>query len=358
MHTLIYNDLHFGVKRTAGTTPATQIELRSWLLNSFLAHALDFANDLNQVRLIINGDLLDGFDVEAGTLREVYDVFTTLLNTDKVAQLIFVMGNHDASAKGNRVSSFHLLTHFLRSADPRVMIIDHNDGLFPIRDSNLWVISHQLNQALFDLEIDRAINEGGNDRFLLLHCNVKNTFAENSDHSLNLSDEQLGDLMRAGWSVIVGHEHQGYELRGGRVIVTGNQFPSSVADCLGNNRKSMLILDGMNWERETTWEAHGSFTEVDWQTMNEVSDTLQFIRVTGDASAAEGENVLRAIAHLRQRHPAFVITNAVKVEGQTMSEEVLENLEEAVKVLDIKGLILDQCNDREKAAIKELLGGE
>ena len=114
----------------------------------------------------------------------------------------------------------------------------------------------------------------------------------------------------------------------------------------------------MNWERETTWEAHGSFAEVDWQNLNNVSDTLQFIRVTGDATAAEGENVLRAIAHLRQRHSAFVITNAVKVEGQTMSEEVLDNLEEAVKVLDIKGLILDQCNDREKAAIKELLGAE
>lgn len=357
MKTHIYNDLHFGVKRTAGTTPATQIELRNWVLNSFVSHALDAIKGIASVRIIINGDLLDGFEVDAGALRDVYDAFTTLLDTRLVEELIFVMGNHDASAKGQKVSSFHLLTHFLKSAYDQVMIIDHSDGLTLIKGSNLWVISHQLNQALFDLEIDKAVAEGGNDRFLLLHCNVKNTFSENSDHSLNLSDEQLGRLMVGGWTVIVGHEHQGYELRGGRVIVTGNQFPSSVADCLGNREKSMLILDGKNWKRETSWNAHGSFVEVDWQALSDVDPGLQFIRVTGEATALEGENVIKAVSTLRQRHSAFVISNAVKVEGQTLSAEVLDNLEEAVKVLDIKGLIMDQLDDAEKVAINELLEG-
>jgi peptide chain release factor 3 len=45
----------------------------------------------------------------------------------------------------------------------------------------------------------------------------------------------------------------------------------------------------------------------------------------------------------------MVIDAAKGVEAQTIK---------LFKVLDIKGLILDQCNDREKAAIKELLGGE
>lgn len=119
----------------------------------------------------------------------------------------------------------------------------------------------------------------------------------------------------------------------------------------------MLILDGKNWKRETSWNAHGSFVEVDWQALSDVDPGLQFIRVTGEATALEGENVIKAVSTLRQRHSAFVISNAVKVEGQTLSAEVLDNLEEAVKVLDIKGLIMDQLDDAEKVAINELLEG-
>lgn len=342
---LCINDLHLGVTRSGGTTPQSQTALRDYL-RTCLAHTL---YDYSGQHVVINGDLFDSFQVETGEVIAAHKIFSNFIKDG--GTLTLIMGNHDASAKGDKVSSFHLLAHILESTDPdSVDVVDHTRGFSCIGDG-VFAISHCMNQALFDLELAKAAKHDGEDSYLLLHCNYKNGFAENSDHSLNINDEQVGALMRAGWTLVLGHEHQGYTLRGGRVIVVGNQFPSSVADCIGDPEKHLLVIDGGH-EFVCTWDANGSYIEANWRDLTNI-DGYNFIRVVGNATALEAAAVIKAVSQLRQRSDAYVITNSVKVEGQdmTMNTESIES----IKAFDVMGAIYAELNEREIETVKELM---
>jgi hypothetical protein len=58
---------------------------------------------------------------------------------------------------------------------------------------------------------------------------------------------------------------------------------------------------------------------------------------------------------LRQRSDAFVITNAVKIEGHSMSEEMAETSIESIKSFDILASILAELNEQEQEVVKGLL---
>lgn len=342
---LCINDLHLGVTRSGGTTPQSQTALRDYL-RTCLAHTL---YDYSGQHVVINGDLFDSFQVETGEVIAAHKIFSNFIKDG--GTLTLIMGNHDASAKGDKVSSFHLLAHILESTDPdSVDVVDHTRGFSCIGDG-VFAISHCMNQALFDLELAKAAKHDGEDSYLLLHCNYKNGFAENSDHSLNINDEQVGALMRAGWTLVLGHEHQGYTLRGGRVIVVGNQFPSSVADCIGDPEKHLLVIDGGH-EFVCTWDANGSYIEANWRDLTNI-DGYNFIRVVGNATALEAAAVIKSVSQLRQRSDAYVITNSVKVEGQdmTMNTESIES----IKAFDVMGAIYAELNEREIETVKELM---
>jgi len=342
---IILNDLHLGVTRSGGTTPQSQAALRNYLRKSLSETLEDYEGE----HVVINGDLFDSFQVETSEVIAAHKIFQQHL--EREGRLTLIMGNHDASAKGDKVSSFHLLAHILKSTDPdSVDVVDHTNGFCAIGDG-VFAISHCMNQALFDLELAKAAKHEGEDRYLLLHANYKNGFAENSDHSLNINDEQVGALMRAGWTMVLGHEHQGYTLRGGRVIVLGNQFPSSVADCIGDPEKHLLVIDGGH-EFVCTWDANGSYLEADWRDLTNI-DGYNFIRVVGNATALEAAAVIKAVSQLRQRSDAYVITNSVKVEGQdmTMNTESIES----IKAFDVMGAIYAELNEREIETVKELM---
>jgi len=342
---IILNDLHLSTTRTGGTTPQSQAALRNYLRTCLALCLEDHAGH----HVVINGDLFDSFQVETGEVIAAHKIFSNFIKEG--GTLTLIMGNHDASAKGDKVSSFHLLAHILKSTHPDyVGVLDHTDGFSHV-DENVYAISHCLNQSLFDLELAKAAKRDGEDSYLLLHCNYKNGFAENSDHSLNINDEQVGALMRAGWTLILGHEHQGYTLRGGRVIVVGNQFPSSVADCIGDPEKHLLEIDG-GVKFVCTWDANGSYIEADWRDLTNI-DGYNFIRVVGNATALEAAAVIKAVSQLRQRSEAFVITNSVKVEGQdmTMNTESIES----IKAFDVMGAIYAELNEREIETVKELM---
>ncbi len=219
--------------------------------------------------------------------------------------------------------------------------------------SGVYCIPHMPNQALFDSEIQNAVATQGNDRYLLLHCNYKNTFADHSDHSLNLSDDQVGALMEAGWTLIIGHEHIGYSLRGGRVLVVGNQFPSSVSDCLGNETKHAVRLKYTGLEMVKTWSRDGFYLEVDWRQIEGAG--ADFIRVTGEATSAEAAEVIKAISTLRQGSDAFVIGNAVKVAGHDMSGEKAAESIENLKAFDVMGAIMAELSEQEQEVVKGLM---
>ena len=343
---LVISDLHLSCNRTGGTTPVSQQALREYLRSSLSALLEQHTGE----HVVCNGDLFDSFQVDTSELILTYEIFAKHLQE---GALTLVMGNHDGSAKGSKVSSFHLLSHFLQVLAPsKFRMIDNNDGFTELH-GNVFVISHQLNQSLFDLEVEKAVAYDGKGNYLLLHCNIKNGFSEHSDHSLNINDEQLGNLMRAGWHIVVGHEHQGYELRSGRVLVVGNNFPSSCADCIGDDVKNALVIDGIGHRYIETWRAEDRYVEVDWREPN--VDSADFIRVVGDATSLEAADVIKTVSRMRQASDAFVISQSVKIEGQEMISDMADQSSEDIRAFDVLSAIFAELSDDEISAVKELL---
>ena len=351
---LILNDLHIGVQRTGGTTPQSALALKNYLRESLRSLQPYDGN------LTINGDLFDKFEVDTAEVIQTYDILAAWLAEDTDNHLNLVQGNHDANPRGAKISSFHLLAHFLQSRfGKQVRLFDKG---FTNINTQLWCIPHVPNQDLFAVEVDKACKMKGKNKFLLLHCNVKNTFAEHSDHSLNLTDPMVTELMKAGWTLIVGHEHIGYELRGGRIIVVGNQFPSSVSDCIGDPDKFALRIVGTSTEYLKTWSAKNEhdgeieYAEIDWRELGDSS--AKFIRVVGDATAAEAADVVTAISRYRQRSGAFVITNGVKVDGVAAIEELTLDAVTNVRQFDVMSAILEQLDEKEQEVVKGLLNAD
>jgi DNA repair exonuclease SbcCD nuclease subunit len=345
---LCINDLHIGVNRSGGTTPQSQAALRD-SIRDWLKVTLQ--GEIGTIT--INGDLFDSFTVDPREVLDVATIFTDWMQTSPFCEINLIAGNHDYNPRGDKLSSFHLLCCVLAMTPFRKRVNVFDKGLDFV-GPGVWCIPSMPNQALFDLEIEKAVKNPEGDKYLLLHCNYKNGFAENSDHSLNINDDQVGALMRAGWDLILGHEHQGYDLRGGRVVVVGNQVPSSIADCLGNKTKRMVRITDDGLKFEETWVADGSYIEANWRDLPDL-DGYQFIRVTGDATALEAADVIKVVSKLRQRSEAFVITNAVKIEGHSMSEEMAETSIESIKSFDILASILAELNEQEQEVVKGLL---
>lgn len=344
---LVINDLHIGATRQGGTTPQSQQALKDFLRDS-LARLIEGSDG----HVVVNGDLLDNFTIDVSEVIKTYEIFSDWLFESK-GKLTLIAGNHDHSAKGAKVSSFQLLCHFLQARfQDQVFVIDHTCGLTEVEGS-AWAISHCMNQTLFDVEIEKALTKPESAKYLLLHANYKNGFAENSDHSLNLCDDQVGNLMRAGWTVVLAHEHIGYELRGGRVIVVGNQIPSSISDCIGEKSKRALIIDESGHRFVETWNAKGAYIETDWQHLD--VGNADFIRVVGEATAAQAADVVGVISKLRQNINAFVITNAVKIEGNEMLSEMTLDSVENIRAYDVMEAILKALTEEEGEIVKGLL---
>lgn len=361
MRSLLISDLHLGVQRSGGTTIASAQALRAWaherhrdLLQLAVTHGCQ--------RVIVNGDLTDQYDTPLSEGLEVLSVAKEFLeeNPDKV--LVWVLGNHDLSKDSAKLGIVAFLGAILQGWFPgRFFLISRPIML----EGGVYVIPHLANQDLFDRAMAQ-VPDGT--KHLLLHCNFDNTFAGAQDHSLNLSRAQAKAFRERGIKVLLGHEHQGRELLGGAVVIVGNQFPTSVADCLSHGdaqkdgKKYALIIDGDSVERVQTWgelqEGDGWFGEIDWRELKDVTETDRgFIRVTGEAGAAEAAMVIKEISAFRQRAQSFVVTNAVKIEGVEASEEELVTQED-IRQVDVIALLLELVDEPQAARICELLGRE
>lgn len=354
----ILNDIHIATHRQAGTTPASQSALKAFIQEMF-ASLVEEADE----HLIINGDLFDGFTVDPGEVMRVVDTLTRYLDKSELNYVTLGMGNHDASAKGDKTSSFHLLGYIMKSLrTDQVQVVDHTNGLTCIEcRPEIWMIPHMLNQALFDLEIEKALKAGSSTvpKKLLLHCNVMSPFAEHADHSLNLNQAQLDALVDAGWTLIVGHEHQGAVYKTNQCVVTGNQVPSSVSDCLGNKYMkkyyAKVNMDG-GLSLVQALDLNDIYAEIDWRKLGEYqADDLKFIRVAGECSSEEAAEMVNVVAKFRQSHDAFVITNAVKVDGVAQMEALAEMSMENVSKFDVLGALMEELNEREQETVKGLL---
>ena len=338
MKTKITTDYHIAVRRISGTTTESQQELRQYLRDS-LASQLDDNDHL------IAGDLFNDFTVDTSELLETYSIFSKWLKTSR-KKLALVRGNHDYSVRGTALSSFDLLGTILKQQFP--------DQVTVANEVTEWkqfvLVPHLPNNEILGLEIAKL--KDVSDKVVAFHANVDNLFAADSQHSLNLTLEQIEGILSKGNLVVCGHEHQHRRLCGNRCLVLGNTVPSSVSDCIGSPLKYAAMISGTEYELQRTWVAYENYTEVDWQDLD-VSDKYQFIRVVGNATAEESASVIKAISQLRQRSNAYVITNAVKVEGHdmAMSTESVEN----IKAFDVMAAIFAELNEREIETVKELM---
>lgn len=333
----VINDTHVGAVRAAGTTPFTAWQLRQYLLESFYELVDEAAGSL-----VILGDLFDTGHVAMADLLAVWQKLRQ--HAANGAALYLVPGNHDLEKDLTKLSSFQFLCKLLATEFPNVVeVVDTPRRIH----TGAYIIPHLANQGLFDA----ALAQVPECHHLLVHCNYHNGFAAQSDHSLNLSQDQAMKLPVK--HIVFAHEHQARTALGGKVFVAGNQFPSSVADCLGNSVKTLTLLhrEGAP-ERVQTWQAHGEYIEQDWHELKDTGE--KFIRVVGEATAAEASEVVTAIAKFRNRSKALVITNATSVEGVADGEQIQMNMEQ-VKSFDVLAALLECLDEREQGVIKGLL---
>lgn len=340
MKLTILNDWHIGCVRSAGTTPATAYQLRLDLLTQFGDTLEGIDTDL-----MVLGDLFDGPDISKADLLSTYHLLWNWLETRPTCSLTLVPGNHDLAKNSTNLSSFQLLAELVKSSfEDRVTYITEGT-LTP----HGYVIPHVANQDLFNLELAKVPKC----RFLFVHCNWDNGFAVESDHSLNLSKQQAIDLPVD--HIVFAHVHQATLAMNGKILVIGNQFPSSVSDCLGNAEKCLMVIDSEDFATgRVTWKAKDDFLEADWRDLSGLVDATQrFIRITGTATAAEAGAVPTAIARFRRDATALVITNAVKIEGVDDAAQMALSHEE-VTSFNVRAALREYLGEADWARIEEL----
>lgn len=334
------HDTHIGAIRSGGTTPTTAFTLREQL-NAKFAGLLENCQGGD---LIINGDLFDTFSVPMADLWATIQALTLWLESgDQTQKVWLVVGNHDLSKNTNNLSSSDLLGRVLQSRfEGRVIPVT---GSLHVPEHDAYIVSHIQNQDRFDAELTKVPAC----TTLFLHCNYDNHFATQSDHSLNLSEAQAKALPVK--HIVIAHEHQRSRRLMAKVHLPGNQFPSSVADCLGNDAKFMTKFSGDQIEYIQTWAAEGSYCAMDWRSL--ADNGCDFIRVTGEATAAESSEVISAVSRFRSRSKALVITTAVKVEGQADTEEMQFNADQ-IAAFDVRSALMEILSAEERAVIEKL----
>lgn len=342
MKLYVINDTHVGAIRAGGTNPASAFALRTYILERLNA-LLDACVDGD---LLINGDLFDTYNIPYLDLLATFDALVGWLSKNPSCAIHLPAGNHDLSKTTSTMSSFQFLSRLL-AKHPRVFAYEEPSRLHGYDD--ISVIPHMQNQDIFDIALMRVPKDT---KYLFLHCNFDNKFAQQQDHSLNLSVEQAQALSVE--RIVLGHEHQRSLHLAGKVMVPGNQIPSSVSDCLGNREKFMTIITDNKMEFVPVWSADESFERIDWHDLSMANEHSQFIRVEGEASASEAPAVVALIAKLRQSHKAFVITNAVQIEGRK-GEVERTSLEKAQRFDVLTALMTRLKKPEWQAKVRKLL---
>ena len=341
---LILNDVHLGVQRSAGTTPTTAVALKAYLLHEL--ESLMFEHTDKDI--IFNGDVFDKFDVPLADAFAFFDICQRWLEASVTGSLILSLGNHDLAKDSSKLCSLTFVASVLPIG--RVKIINESTHLESV---GVYIIPHVINQDIFDNELLKAVSL--KETLILVHANFDNKFAAQSDNSLNMSAGQASCMTNNNNTVLFGHEHIGRKPQK-RVVIAGNQWPSSVSDCLGNSDKFAYVFNPSTKDLSPirTWSAKPNFISCNWDELDQVTDQ-KFIRVCGDCATDQASEMLAVISRLRQSSDAFVITNAVNVAGVVGMDELPSNLE-AAKGFDVLGFLFENLDPEQTRVVKELMG--
>jgi hypothetical protein len=272
-------------------------------------------------------------------LLETYNIFKVWL--EKGHKLHYVAGNHDLSKDRTKLSSFQFLASLLSGVNCTYL-----EGAGWIDEAKgIYAISHCLNQDVLDMHIEQVPEC----KYLLVHCNYDNHFAVQSDHSLNMSKEQAFECKAE--KIVFAHEHHARTAMGGKVFVCGNQFPSSVSDCLDKKDKFAHRLTDTGIEKIKTWDT-SDFAEMPW---NALTDTnAKFVRISGTATPEQAGLAADAVATFRRQSQAFVVTNAVQVVSDGEVERASLQSLESVQAFDIMAALKEVLTTEEYAVIEGL----
>lgn len=328
----VINDTHCGAIRTGGTTPVTQTQLRQATLHGLIALLEQCEGDV-----LINGDLFDAFMIPFMDLWLTVEACSAYLEDEKDATLYVGRGNHDIAKNSLNMSSFDLFCKIMESRWG-LRFVPITEPAF-LAKHLAYVIPHLPNQDLFN----EALKQVPKTKFLFVHANFDNKFAVEADHSLNVSVEQA-EAAPVDF-VVFGHEHQRKSALNGKVVIVGNQIPTSVADCLGNDVKYLLRIHDSKIEHLPVWQAEGDFARPDWRELEAaLALPARFIRVQGEATAAEAADVIGRISKFRTKSKALVITNAVSIDGVASDDEIKMTLE-GVKQFDVLTALLELLDE-------------
>ena len=337
MPLLILNDIHLGSIRVAGTTPASAYQLRQDLIEGFERLVNQASGDL-----MLLGDLFDGADIPRPDMLAAFRILSAWLTQRPASKLYAVAGNHDLSRSSQQMSAFQLLGALLMDAFPsRVMYVEGS-----VMTPYGYVISHMPNQDLYNLEVEKVPACD----YLFTHVNYNNLFAQEADHSLNLSETQARTLPVR--HVVFAHEHQQRAELDGKVIVIGNNICASISDCLGNTSKRMMIIEDDGSHRFVeTWRAEGDYQECDWR---ELEDGARFVRAVGTATAEEAATVMQTIARFRAKSSARVVGNAVKI-ASAAGESEFELTHEQITEFNVREALREFLTEDENKKVDALL---
>jgi len=332
------NDLHVGALRSGGTTPERALALRSFLLSETEKLLMRVDTDL-----LVNGDLFDTFNIPLTDLLEAYLIFTKWLDSND-HKLYLSQGNHDCHSNSSLTSSFLFFSKLLSEQYPsRVVVITE-----PYQINEHWyVIPHMVNQDRFDA----ALTQVPECDVLFLHANYDNHFAVQSDHSLNVSEAQARESKAT--KLVFAHEHHDRIGCGGKVIVCGNQIPSSVSDCLAGQAKQFLQFTGGTPTSVVLGRA--SYKELDWRNLEDTD--AQFVRIAGQANTEEAAMVVAAISRYRSSSSAFVVSNAVRIDSGDEEHVFAAALDEATS-FDVLAALKELVTPEEWAVIERAYAGQ
>jgi hypothetical protein len=332
------SDWHLGVIRSAGTRPDTAYQLRQDLLREFEEMLYNIVTDGD---LILNGDLFDGPAISMADLAQTFAVLSDwLVRTGK--KLWLPNGNHDLSKNSTNFSSYQFLAKLLSDQFPDQVthIVEGTDI-----GNGCYVLPHVTNQDILEIELKKVPACD----YLFVHANFANVFAQEADHSLSISEDQIRALPAK--IVVFSHEHIGRIEMRGRVVIVGNARPSSISDCLGNTSKRMVRITDAGLEFIETWKADGDYIEMPW---NELQETgARFVRAVGTATADQAAAVVTAIARFRAQSPALIVGNAVKVEGVNNAEELALSVEQ-ITSFNVRAALAELLTPEENAKLEAL----
>jgi len=330
---LIISDLHHGLNRKTGVTTESLAKYESDKIT-------DLSSLLNQhedKEVIIAGDLFDSHRVP---LHTILQVATVLLAHPKKVWVI--AGNHDLSKNTLKMSSLTFMAEWLKMQDTNVEVIFEPTVIRFGTRVNLLMVPHMPNQELFDEVLATEPAD-----ILITHCNYENNFAVEKDHSLNLTKAQAKEFKL----VISGHEHNKRKI--GNVIMVGSFAPCNVGEAAVDKCTHILHPEHCDIRPvaySLQQEKHYAYEEIHWKNIN--SAPSGFVKIIGEATAAQAPTVLSAIAALRKQAPSscYMIQNAVTVETIELGD--IEGASfDSVNTMELLGNILD---DKYKNRLEEL----